>query len=894
MDLNHTPSFIITALILLLAGCESSETQSLTASLPTSGSRVWVGQNFYANRLLDWQIQDGRIESIEGRAEKPMRTLHVITRSLSESPGSVSMSVQTGPINEAGPPHVNTWTGFLIGAGGDHVDFRISSLVHHWPAEDGGLIFALDGNGQIVARDNSTNEDRKGRNDQFTAEDWPLIEPISSDGTVDPYTTVTLTIEATPEGERYAVTVKATSEGETLATAAYADLDPIHFSGNIALVSHNSPSLEGPGYWFKNWHLSGTKVLEHPDRAFGPIMSTMYTLSDNVLTLTAQMPPLGESDNHEVSLELRTESEWQTAANTTIIDGSFTATFRVPEIPIDRDVPFRVVYQLRSADDELIPYHFEGVIRKPKLEDDEFVLASLNCQNISTLTGVVWNHSTIWYPHNEITDALAHHDPDMLFFAGDQIYEGGLAGIVRTPLDTANLDYQYHWYRFIWTFRDLMKDRPTIAIPDDHDVYHGNIWGAGGIKAEGEFRPITDNGGYIMDPLFVNAVHRTQVSNLPPPYDPTPIEQDITVYYTDVQYGGISFGVVADRMWKSPPRKVLPEANVRNGWPHNRDYDPTTVTEATLLGERQLTFLEDWAGDYSGDTWMKVMLSQTLFSNLATLPEGFYNDGVVPQMRYAEPGEYISTDHTVGDMDSNGWPQAGRNRALRTIRKGFAFHVGGDQHLGSFVHYGIDEFGDGPNAFISPAIANIWPRRWFPPNPGNNRKAGAPENTGEHFDGFGNRMTVHAVANPVRNELEPEALYNRVPGYGIIRFNRADRTITAEAWPRWVDPSTPDATQYNGWPVVVSQESNYGRTPAGHLPLLEFSGTTDPVIQVIEDSTGEVVYTFRVQGASFRPQIFDTGSTYTISVQATDGQLRTIESLSVASDEQESINVSFE
>ena len=81
---------------------------------------------------------------------------------------------------------------------------------------------------------------------------------------------------------------------------------------------------------------------------------------------------------------------------------------------------------------------------------------------------------------------------------------------------------------------------------------------------------------------------------------------------------------------------------------------------------------------------MKVMLSQTLFSNLATLPSGSFDDRVVPQMRYAEPGEYIGDDHKGTDMDSNGWPQSGRNRALAAIRKGFAFHVAGDQHLGQF------------------------------------------------------------------------------------------------------------------------------------------------------------------------------------------------------------------
>ena len=33
------------------------------------------------------------------------------------------------------------------------------------------------------------------------------------------------------------------------------------------------------------------------------------------------------------------------------------------------------------------------------------------------------------------------------------------------------------------------------------------------------------------------------------------------------------------------------------------------------------------------------------------------------------------------DFDANGWPQTGRNRALRAMRKAFAFHIAGDQHL---------------------------------------------------------------------------------------------------------------------------------------------------------------------------------------------------------------------
>jgi len=38
--------------------------------------------------------------------------------------------------------------------------------------------------------------------------------------------------------------------------------------------------------------------------------------------------------------------------------------------------------------------------------------------------------------------------------------------------------------------------------------------------------------------------------------DPTPIEQGIPVYYNDLHLGGVSFAVLADRMWKSAPKST--------------------------------------------------------------------------------------------------------------------------------------------------------------------------------------------------------------------------------------------------------------------------------------------------------------------------------------------------
>ena len=77
--------------------------------------------------------------------------------------------------------------------------------------------------------------------------------------------------------------------------------------------------------------------------------------------------------------------------------------------------------------------------------------------------------------------------------------------------------------------------------------------------------------------------------------------------------------------------------------------------------------------------WMKAVISQTIFANVATLPRGTLSGAVTPTLKVMAPGEYAEGELRVQDHDSNGWPQSGRNKALRAMRKGFAIHIAGDQ-----------------------------------------------------------------------------------------------------------------------------------------------------------------------------------------------------------------------
>lgn len=69
----------------------------------------------------------------------------------------------------------------------------------------------------------------------------------------------------------------------------------------------------------------------------------------------------------------------------------------------------------------------------------------------------------------------------------------GRYGIVRAPLGKTMLDYLRKFCQFGWTWRDLLKDKPSIILPDDHDVFQGNLWGNGGRYTKNQ-----DEGGYMM------------------------------------------------------------------------------------------------------------------------------------------------------------------------------------------------------------------------------------------------------------------------------------------------------------------------------------------------------------------------------------------------------------
>lgn len=212
------------------------------------------------------------------------------------------------------------------------------------------------------------------------------------------------------------------------------------------------------------------------------------------------------------------------------------------------------------------------------------------------------------------------------------------------------------------------------------------------------------------------------------------------------------------------------------------------------------------------------------------------------------------------DLDANGWPQTGRNKALKEIRKAYAVMIAGDQHLATVIHHGIEDWNDAGYSFCVPSIANYYLRWWDPVKPGKNISAGKSELYGEFHDGFNNKITMEAVANPDMNPHPAQ----RGEGFGVVKFNKKTRKITMECWPRNVDITNPGTKQYEGWPITINQANNYGREAKAYLPTINMN-KPNQVIKVIFEQTNEVIYTLRINGKTFVPRVFKEGK-YTIIV----------------------------
>ena len=803
-------------------------------------NQVWAGPGYWANRLHDWQVNNGRVNCILGSRER--RTLHRTGTSIRGNGGNFSLSVRTG-LN-AGTNTGSARTGFLIGSA-PGLDWSGALLVHDSLGRDFGLFLGLRTDGAVTIEDYST-----GALTSLAA---------GSAASFTENSRINLIATYVPATGNYTLTVEARSLSNTLLSTATTSVPSDRVLGSFGLLSHKGDS--DARFWFDDFSGSGAALQPEPDRHLA-IIGAMHTLSRGTLKLTAQLSPLSLTGNPQVFLDTWNGSSWQQISSSPIDNtdnlSSYTATFKISNWGDDVDTDYRVRINIGGTD-----HTWSGTIRRDPVGKNEIIVATTTCQRIADVSlesgSVDWTPVVIWHPHQLAFNHIAKHQPDVHFAAGDQIYEGQ-----PTPPDNSSdfnrhHDYLYKWYLWVLESRELARDTPTIAIPDDHDVFQGNLWGEGGIATT-----VEDTGGYRHPPAFVKMVERTQTSNLPDadPYNSTqpapPVAQGIGVYFTGMIYGRVGIAILEDRKFKT-----------------GKDSPPADLNQQHLLGTRQHDFLQAWSTDWAGQD-IKFVASQSPYGNFRTHAGSGYG-------------------YFLNDRDTHGWPLHRRNEAWQLLRLSRMFQLAGDQHLGSIGHHGVATPRDAGFSFTAPAISNFFPRVWDPVhNASGTTSTVSPYKGDFFFNGVGtlpdgvtpNRtandpahMAVLASANSEEYHnrtfgMSPANLHDRAPGYGITRIDKSTRRITFEAWPLYADPEFPQTgSPYPDWPITIAQTDNDGRTPTGYLPLIDTLWRGNPVVRVFDETTGDLVHAMRIRGTRYRPPVYDNGRTYRVEIAYDDATL---------------------
>ena len=356
--------------------------------------RIFLGGDFWANPMEDWTIKDGWAECMTDSAN---RSIHSLTHQIAEPGKGFAMSVKVGRSRTA---KKDGGAGFRLGVKSDINE--VKSNVFAGGGVNAGLVGqelfigkkkakltgALDGDVVILELEGAASGDQVELT--FTAKSWDGAEELGK------------------------VTAKAGTDS---------------LIGNIALVSQYTGAkgrTEGVlGHRFTDWQVGGDAFTVKPEQAFGPILWSMYTLSDSrsdegfVMKISALLGPVGEKDNREVDLEVQRNGQWESLGSETLDPAAWVSTWRIPNWNETVDTPFRLVYREQLKDGREVPAEWTGKIRQNPV-GRPVRIGGLTCQKDYA------------FPYEPVANNLVNLDPDLLFFSGDQLYENhGGFGIIR-------------------------------------------------------------------------------------------------------------------------------------------------------------------------------------------------------------------------------------------------------------------------------------------------------------------------------------------------------------------------------------------------------------------------------------------------------------------------------
>lgn len=269
------PAIIYFLFFLLSTSCISKKENSVVFEFSNDLERIWVGPDFWANRLQDWQINDGKLVCTTSSNN---RNIQLLTYHLDTT--SISFKIRTTLGFTGKAREKSGWIGIRFATKGIFNDYR----------DD-----AIYGNGIDVGI--TTN------NTFFIGESNVAFEYDSNEqGYI-------LELEGNEIEDDFIIrgSILDTNSLKVLASISLDTYNAEDIFGNIGFVSSFQDEISfnnDTSAWFFDISLDGDKIVSQPDHSYGPVLFTQYTLSKETLKLSAQFPPVSSSDNKIATFEI--------------------------------------------------------------------------------------------------------------------------------------------------------------------------------------------------------------------------------------------------------------------------------------------------------------------------------------------------------------------------------------------------------------------------------------------------------------------------------------------------------------------------------------------------------------------------------------------------------------
>ena len=220
-------------------------------------SHVLIRSGLCGNRLQDWSIYKDRLVCVIANVSKPMRTIHFLSRQISNVIGNLEMKVVTGVIDESESFNRDAATGFLIGAE-ENNNYQGFSLIHHGGSLRTGLFAGIDVYGSLFIYDCENGDS--------------VLVRKKGNGEILSNIKLKLTIEKEQQTNKLVLTA-INKKGKLINWIELNGINEAKVLGNIALVSHPGIGIYPARFWFRDWEISGSDYNLIEDLNFRPMVN---------------------------------------------------------------------------------------------------------------------------------------------------------------------------------------------------------------------------------------------------------------------------------------------------------------------------------------------------------------------------------------------------------------------------------------------------------------------------------------------------------------------------------------------------------------------------------------------------------------------------------------------